>query len=206
MEEEDVSAGPYTVDSVSDLDNALYRIRLFPSMPPFSMRRRRMDSGRSVVFRSWRNKYVVGFNRDGKQSSAGVPDNLRPSLPSSTLVCQGLNGCQCIVTLYSLDASQRREDSPDSVTYPGPSAAMATISLHRDNLCVLLYGRCLSLNQRKRLERNLFKVEDIIMVDIVTPFGTDDSPSAKRVFHNTETDVVYRVGCRFCKPFGSTSS
>lgn len=51
MEEEDVSAGPYTVDSVSDLDNALYRIRLFPSMPPFSMRRRRMDSGRSVVFR-----------------------------------------------------------------------------------------------------------------------------------------------------------
>jgi hypothetical protein len=49
-------------------------------------------------------------------------------------------------------------------------------------------------------------VEDIIMVDIVTPFGTDDSPSAKRVFHNTETDVVYRVGCRFCKPFGRTSS
>ena len=51
MEEEDVSAGPYTVGPVSDLDNALYRICLFPSMSPFSMRRRRMDSGRSVVFR-----------------------------------------------------------------------------------------------------------------------------------------------------------
>ena len=206
MEEEDISAGPYTVDSVFDLDNALYRIRLFPSMPPFSMRRRRMDSGWSVVFRSWRNKYVVGFNRDGKRSSARVPDDLRPSLPSSTLVCQGLNGCQCIVTHYSLGASQRREDGPDSVTYPVPSAALATISLHRDNLCVLLYGRCLSLNQRKRLERNLFKVEDIIMVDIVTPFGTDDSHSAKRIFHNTETNVVYRGGCRFCKPFGRASS
>ncbi len=91
MDEEDVSAGPYTADSVFNLDNALYRIRLFPSMPPFSMRRRRMDSGRSVVFRSWRNKYVVGFNCDGKQSSAGVPDDLRPSLSSSTLVCQGFN-------------------------------------------------------------------------------------------------------------------
>ena len=92
MEEEDVSAGPYTVNSVSDLDNALYRIRLFPSMPPFFMHRRRMDSGRPVVFRSWRNKYVVGFNCDGKQSSAGVPDDLRPSPSSSTLVCQGFNG------------------------------------------------------------------------------------------------------------------
>ena len=148
---------------------------------------------------------MVGFNCDGKQSSAGIPDDLRPSLPSSALVCQGLNGCQCIVTLYSLDASQRREDSPDSVTYPGPSAVMAAISLHRDNLCVLLYGRCLSLNQRKRLERNLFKVEDIIMVVIVTPFGTDDSHSAKRLLHTTETDLVYRVGRSFCEPFGRTS-
>ena len=206
MEKEDVSAGPYTVNSVSDLDNALYRIRLFPSMPPFFMHRRRMDSGRPVVFRSWRNKYVVGFNRDGKRSSAGVPDDLCPSIPSSTLVCPGLNGCQFIVTLHSLGDLQRREDSPDSVTYPVPSATVATISLHRDNLCVLLYGRCSSLNQRKRLERNLFKVEDIIMVDIVTPFSTDDSHSAKRIFHNTETDVVYRGGCRFCKPFGRASS
>ena len=149
---------------------------------------------------------MVGFNRDGKRSSARVPDDLRPSLPSSTLVCQGLNGCQCIVTHYSLGASQRREDSPDSVTYPVPSAALATISLHRDNLCVLLYGRCLSLNQRKRLERNLFKVEGIIVVDIVTPFGTDDSHSAKRFLHTTETDLVYRVGRSFCEPFGCTSS
>ena len=141
---------------------------------------------------------MVGFNRDGKRSSARVPDDLRPSLPSSTLVCQGFNGCQCIVTHYSLGASQGREDGPDSVTYHVPSATVATISLHRDNLYVLLYGRCLSLNQRTRLERNLFKVEGIIVAGIISSFGSNDSHPAMRIFLNTETDVVYRVGCRFC--------